>query len=139
MGMGGGHGAEDPITDINVTPLVDICLVLVIIFMVTVPIMMTSSPIEVKLPQADTMEAREDVNVTVAINPSDSVAVDTKLCTIMQLPEFMKEAVDAKGTDKMLIIKADKEVNHDRVLLIMDIAKKLGCTRISVSTTQQKK
>ncbi|MDD5528882.1 MAG: biopolymer transporter ExbD [bacterium] len=138
MGMGGGHGAEDPITEINVTPLVDICLVLVIIFMVTVPIMMTSSPIEVKLPRANTMEAREDVNVTVAINPTDSAAVDTRACTLMELPQFMKEAVEAKGTDKMLIIRADKEVNHDRVLLIMDIAKKLGCSRISVATTQQK-
>ena len=137
MGMGGGHGSDDPITDINVTPLVDICLVLVIIFMVTVPIMMTVSPVKVELPKAHTLEAREDVNIAVAINPKDSAAVDTKKCTLMQLPELMKAAVDKKGTDKELIIRADKNVTHDRVLLIMDIAKKLGCERISLATLQQ--
>lgn len=137
MSMGSGKGAEDPITDINVTPLVDICLVLVIIFMVTVPIMITVSPIKVELPKAHTQEEREDVNIAVAIDPNDSVAVDTKKCTLKELPDLLKSAVDKKGKSTMLIIRADKDVEHQRVLLIMDLAKQLGCERISVGTNQE--
>lgn len=138
MGMGGsGKGAEEPITDINIAPLVDICLVLVIIFMVTVPIMMTVSPITVDLPKANTIEPREDMNILVAIDPNDSVAVDTKKCTLEELPELLKKAVEEKGTDRMVIIRADKNVQHYKTLLILDIAKKLGCERLSFGTMQE--
>lgn len=138
MGMSTGRGAEEPIVDINIAPLVDICLVLVIIFMVTVPIMMTQSPVEVILPLANTIEPREDVNITVAIDPNDSAAVDADKCKIQDLPMLIEKVVKEKGTDKMVIIRADKEVYHQRVLEIMDIAKKLNCERISVATTQGK-
>lgn len=139
MGMtSGSHGADEPINEINIAPLVDICLVLVIIFMVTVPIMMTQSPVEVKLPTANTVEPREDVNITVAIDQRDSAAVDAIKCKVQDVPFLMEKAVREKGTDKMVIIRADKEVYHQRVLEIMDVAKKLNCSRVSVATTQGK-
>lgn len=137
MAIKGGKGSDEPITDINVTPLVDICLVLVIIFMVTVPIMMVTSPLKVDLPEAKTIEAREDVNVMVAIDANDRIAVDEKEGTLEDLPRLIREALDKKG-DKMVIIRADKNVLHGRVLEIMDVVKRLGGTRMSVATLQKR-
>ncbi len=137
MSMKGGKGSDEPITDINVTPLVDICLVLVIIFMVTVPIMMVTSPLKVELPMAKTIEAREDQNITVAINPDDRIAVDEREGTLEELPELLRSAMETKGYDKMVIIRADKQVYHGRVLAIMDLVKKMGGSRISLATVQK--
>jgi len=137
MSMKGGKGSDEPITDINVTPLVDICLVLVIIFMVTVPIMMVTSPLKVELPMAKTIEAREDQNITVAINPDDQIAVDEREGTLEELPELLRSAMETKGYDKMVIIRADKQVYHGRVLAIMDLVKKMGGSRISLATVQK--
>jgi biopolymer transport protein TolR len=137
MAMQGGKGSDQPITDINVTPLVDVCLVLVIIFMVTVPIMMVTSPLSVDLPQAKTIEAREDINITIAIDPEDRIAVDEKEGTLEEIPQLLSDAFQKKGYDKMIIIRADRNVLHGRVLEIMDVVKRLGGTRISVATLQK--
>ncbi|MEO0225703.1 MAG: biopolymer transporter ExbD [candidate division WOR-3 bacterium] len=136
--MQGGKGSDEPITDINVTPLVDICLVLVIIFMVTVPVMMVVSPLKVDLPEARTIEAREDVNITVALDPEGRIAVDEKEGTIEELPQLLKAAFEKKG-DRMVIIRADKDVYHGQVLQIMDLVKRLGGTRMSVATIRKEK
>ena len=136
-GSGGAAGRDDPITEINVTPLVDICLVLVIIFMVTVPIMMAVSPFNVELPKADTLEPREDVNIQITLTPTDSVSVDEKKCSWAEFPDLLKAKIDEQGTDKMVIIRADKEVYHGRTLEIMDLVKKLGGERMSFATLQK--
>jgi biopolymer transport protein ExbD len=137
MSMKGGKGSDEPITDINVTPLVDICLVLVIIFMVTVPVMMVTSPLKVDLPQAKTIEAREDNNITVAINPEDRIAVDEREGSFEELPDLLLSAFESKGMEKMVIIRADKQVLHGRVLAVMDLVKRLGGSRISLATVQK--
>jgi biopolymer transport protein ExbD len=138
MAMKGGKGADEPITEINVTPLVDICLVLVIIFMVTVPIMMVTSPLKVDLPQAKTIEAREDKNITIAINSENRIAVDEREGSFEELPNLLNWAFETKGMDKMVIIRADKQVLHGRVLEIMDLIKRLGGSRISLATVQKR-
>lgn len=138
MAMKCGKGSDELITDINVTPLVDVCLVLVIIFMVTVPIMMTTSPLKVDLPKAKTIEAREDINITVAVDPEGHIAVDEKEGSFEDLPRLLSTAFEKKGIDKMVIIKADKVVLHGQVLEIMDLVKRLGGSRMSVATIQKR-
>ena len=138
MSMKGGKGSDEPITEINVTPLVDICLVLVIIFMVTVPIMMLTSPLKVDLPQAKTIEAREDNNITIAINAEDRIAVDEREGSFEELPDLLNNAFETKGIEKMVIIRADRQVLHGRVLAVMDLVKRLGGSRISLATVQKR-
>ena len=66
--MAGSSGdPRGPITGINITPLVDVCLVLVIIFMVTAPLMMQPT-LPVELPKAKTREGKETDNITITIN-----------------------------------------------------------------------
>jgi len=136
MAMKGGKGSDEPITEINVTPLVDICLVLVIIFMVTVPIMMVTSPLKVDLPKAKTIEAREDVNIIIAIDARNRIAVDEKEGTVDDLPQLLQAAFEKKG-DRMVIIRADKNVLHGKVLEIMDLVKRMGGSRMSVATVRK--
>jgi len=134
--MNNSRTPNEPITDINITPLVDICLVLVIIFMVTVPLMMVTSPLKVNLPEARTIEAREDVNILVAIDEQDHVSVDEKKGNFEDLPQLLKNVLEKKP-NRMLIIRADKAVLHGRILDIMDLIKQLGGNRISIATVRK--
>ena len=136
MAMNNSRTPNEPITDINITPLVDICLVLVIIFMVTVPLMMVTSPLKVNLPEARTIEAREDVNILVAIDEQDHVSVDEKKGNFEDLPQLLKNVLEKKP-NRMLIIRADKAVLHGRILDIMDLIKQLGGNRISIATVRK--
>ncbi len=110
--MGASGSADDPITDINVTPLVDVCLVLVIIFMVTAPLF--SQPImEVELPKAITDEGESAENITITINPDEQLAVNAKEVTIDELKVELKLKMQ-ESADKYVIIRADKLTNHER-------------------------
>jgi biopolymer transport protein ExbD len=90
------------------------------------------------LPQAKTIEAREDNNITVAINAEDRIAVDEREGSFEELPDLLTKAFETKGMEKMVIIRADKQVLHGRVLVVMDLVKRLGGSRISLATVQKK-
>jgi biopolymer transport protein ExbD len=108
--MSMGSGDDGPITDINVTPLVDVSLVLVIIFMVTAPLF--SQPVmKVELPKAVTDEGKESENVTITINPDEKIAVNAKEVTKEEMKGEIKLAIQ-KSSDKVVIIRADKLTNH---------------------------
>lgn len=133
MSMSGG---DEPITEINVTPLVDVSLVLVIIFMVTAPLF--SQPVmTVELPKALTDEGKESENVTVTINPEDKVAVNAKEVTEDELKGELKLKIDA-SSDKVLIIRADKLTDHGIVVKVLDLGKELGAKQMIFATEHKK-
>jgi biopolymer transport protein ExbD len=74
---GSNLDSDDPITDINITPLVDVCLVLVIIFMVTAPLF-SDPPIKVDLPSAHTKEGEEADKITVTLSKDGEYALDAR-------------------------------------------------------------
>lgn len=124
--------ADDPITDINVTPLVDVSLVLVIIFMVTAPLF--SQPImEVTLPKAITDEGKEQQNVTITIDPDERIAVNAKEVTKDEMKAELKLKL-AENPDKVVIIRADSLTNHGIVLWALDLAKELGANQLVFAT-----
>ncbi len=134
--MGGGAGTEEPSSDINVTPLVDVCLVLVIIFMVTAPLF--SQPImEVELPTAITDEGESAENITITIDPDEKMAVNAKEVTIDELKIELKLKL-AESADKYVIIRADKLTNHGIVVKALDVAKELGAKKLVFATEHKK-
>jgi biopolymer transport protein ExbD len=140
MAMGGGQQEGEPITAINVTPLVDVSLVLVIIFMVTAPIMQVSSSLPVNLPAAATVEKREALNSTVTLTSDGKVEVSgDKLDVItnfdgMEAP--LKRLIDAHP-DRLIIIRADKGAIHGDVVRILSTVRRLGASRMAVATVQR--
>jgi len=134
MSMGGS--SDEAITEINVTPLVDVSLVLVIIFMVTAPLF--SQPVmKVDVPKAVTNEGKEQENVTITIDPDEKIAVNAKEVTKDEMKGELKLQL-AKSSDKVVIIRADKLTNHGIVVEALDIAKELGAKSLVFATEQKK-
>jgi biopolymer transport protein ExbD len=133
MSIGAG---DEPITEINVTPLVDVSLVLVIIFMVTAPLF--SQPVmTVEIPKAITDEGKEQENITITINPEEKIAVNSKEVTKDEMKGELKSKL-AQSKDKVVVIRADKMTNHGVVVEALDMAKELGAKSLIFATEHKK-
>ncbi len=135
MHTGGTDGGA--ITDINVTPLVDVALVLVIIFMVTTPYM-TQSKLSVTLPKAATDEYKSQEYVTITIDKDGDMSVNEKNVYTPKELEHQLRVKLAGSKDNVIIIKADLDSNHGVVIDAMDTAKKVKPERIYFATQQKK-
>ncbi|MBU1752734.1 biopolymer transporter ExbD [bacterium] len=125
------------ITGINIAPLVDVCLVMVIIFMVTAPFF--SQPIlDVKLPEAHTAEGEKKENITVTITSDKRLSVNEIETNWKGLPVILEKKIKI-NRDKFIIIRADKTASHGEMLHAMDIAKMCGARKITIATQQKKK
>ncbi|OGR43259.1 MAG: hypothetical protein A2X35_07950 [Elusimicrobia bacterium GWA2_61_42] len=125
-------------TGINVAPLVDVCLVLVIIFMVTAPLL-SDPAIKVNLPKAKTQEGEEKDKVTVTIAAGARYAVNEKVFT--DQPAFLEgiDKIIKEGGARLVIIKADEEAPYGILTDAMQRAKEAGATGITIATEQKKK
>lgn len=131
MGMQTG-GQDDIVTGINVTPLVDVGLVLVIIFMVTAPLFEQPS-LQVALPKTNTEEGEEKENVTVTITMDGKMAVNEEEVTAQGLEAVLKKKL-SKSNEKHVVLRADKESLHGDLIFAMRLAKDLGAKSISIAT-----
>jgi biopolymer transport protein TolR len=132
MAVGGKKGGA--IADINVTPMADIMIVLLIIFMVITP--MLQKGVDVNLPTAgNTKERKEEGKViTVAVKKDATMwlgakRVDTPPDLVSQLKERLEELPDAS---KMIFLKADEELAYAEVMKVMDLCREAGVEEISL-------
>lgn len=132
-----GIDSDEPITDINITPLVDVCLVLVIIFMVTAPLF-SDPPIKVELPAAHTHEGEEADKITVTLSKDGEYAIDAeKFTDPAKLGEALKVALAGKDS-KMVVLRADKDALHGQLTDLMARAKDAGAQSLTIATEQIK-
>jgi len=129
------------INDINITPMVDIMLVLLIIFMVTASIIVTPS-IPVKLPSAATGEESKTKTIPIVITKDNKFFVEGKIISNDKLEEYLKKKKkeadstldeNKQATKLQIVIAADKEAYHGRVMAIVDILRKIGVTDYAFS------
>ena len=126
---------DDIMAGINITPLVDVCLVLVIIFMVTAPIM--SDPlIKVSLPKAHTREGEEKDKITITLGKDGRIALDEKeFKTSKEMEDDLR--VKLAGSDsKLVILRADEEATHGSLTDLMAAAKDAGAQALTIATEQ---
>lgn len=130
-------GGDDEITGINVTPLVDVCLVLVIIFMVTAP-MMADPVIKVTLPKAHTKQGDEQDKITLTLSKEGGYALDQK--EFKQLSEIEDELKVrlAQSESKLVILRADEEALHGKLTEMMSFAKEAGAQSLTIATEQKR-
>ncbi len=135
--MQAGGSDEEPITNINVTPLVDVSLVLVIIFMVTTPFM-TQSKLSVTLPVAATDESKNEDHVTITIDKDGNMSVNEKNVRNQdELAAVLQKKLN-EIDEKVVIIKADVDINHGTVIDSMETAKKTKPKKIYFATQHKK-
>jgi biopolymer transport protein ExbD len=124
------------ISNMQLAPLVDISLVLVIIFMVTAPILDAPSSLQVDLPKAATIEANSQDNFTITLTPAGELALNEKTMSLSALETALRSKV-AEHPDRLVVIRADRQVSHRRVLELLGVAKKSGAKKIAVATVQR--
>ena len=118
--------------DINVTPLVDVMLVLLIIFMVTAPMMMEG--VEVNLPQtqAKQMKTEEDPLI-LTIDRQGSIHIEKHTITLEEI-EMKVQKIFQYRRDKEILLRADKDVPYGFVIKVMAAVKRAGITKLGMVT-----
>jgi biopolymer transport protein TolR len=111
------------LSEINVTPLVDVMLVLLIIFMVTAPMM--QSGIGVNLPQAETNSSPAEEGLTMTITQDRYIHIGESPINIFLLENKLKEYFYGKER-KVVFIKADESLSYGYVINVLDVTKKAG-------------
>ena len=137
MAFGPRGGSPDEIKgDINVTPLVDVCLVLLIIFMVVTP--MLQSGVDVLLPTGPHSEKRpgKETDLTISIKQDGTVFVGQDWIPDRDLPKYLKAEHD-KNPGRAVMIKADKRINFGKIRIVMKAANEAGFTAVGVMTQNQ--
>ena len=128
--MAAGSRRRGLITDINVTPLVDIMLVLLIIFMLTAHLI-ARQVIEVQLPKAAQAAAVSPTTLAVTLTREGRMFLNG----IPATPEALRAAIQsavAKDAKTQVIVAGDKNVSHGRVVWVLDLVKSLGVTSFAI-------
>ncbi len=135
-------GDEALFVDINITPLTDIFLVLLIIFMVTSSVM-ASDPgsrggVKVTLPKGAAKEVSAgSTDITVAITTEGKIVVDGQEIAADALRQKF-EAAKAKNPETQVVVQADESAHHGRVVAVMELAKAAGLHRLAIATRRGK-
>jgi biopolymer transport protein TolR len=124
---------EDAITGINVTPLVDITLVLLIIFMVTARFISEPS-LGVNLPKASASAPakQEDNRIYLTLNTQKQIFLNNKPVSEQELPGKIRELLKEKP-DLALVLRADKDVSHGDVMRVLDAVREQGVTTFGIA------
>jgi biopolymer transport protein TolR len=132
MAMDAGSKNDEPITAINVTPLVDVCLVLVIIFMAVAPMAVTVG-INVLESRAKTAEGKASVddNVTVKLTADGKLTINGAEVPEATLSQALQQAL-GKSKDKLVVVTADDANRVGQVVGILDMARQVGAMKLAV-------
>jgi biopolymer transport protein ExbD len=118
------------IAEINVTPLVDIMLVLLIIFMLTAHLIARQA-IEIELPRAAQSTAVPPTTLAIALKADGAIYLNDKPVTPAALREAIKASV-ARDPKTQAVVAGDKRVSHGRVVWVLDTVKSLGITQFAI-------
>jgi biopolymer transport protein ExbD len=125
-----GRSGPSAIGEINVTPLVDVVLVLLLVFMVTAPMM--SRGIDVSLPVADQKQREEEDRVTVTINAREQVFIGDRPVNLVLLEDRLRGMMEGRAA-KVVYLRADEALRYGKVIEVMDRIQKAGVEQIGMA------
>jgi len=127
---------EDSIAGINIAPIINVALVLVIILIITAPILSIPN-IPISLPRAVTIEAKER-NITISYAKDGRIAINTQVVSWKDMVPNLKYRLK-EDSKALVIIRADRDIPYGEIEKIFDIVvKKAGAKRIAVATEQRR-
>ena len=134
MNTGKGRGRYRPLAEINVTPLVDVMLVLLIIFMVTAPLM--TSGVSVDLPKTNAQPLNNDSQpLTVSINASGSIFLQDEAVDLADLVTKL-QAIAQNNPERRIFVRGDKDLAYGRIMEVMGTITQGGFTKVALLAEQ---
>ena len=130
-GRGGRRRA--PMAEINVTPFVDVMLVLLIIFMVTAPLLASGVPVELPESRANALDQQPD-QITIAIDREGFIYIDDALVPEGGFGDAMARVNCGGGNAPLVTLRADRSLDYGRVMAVMGELNRAGCNSISLVT-----
>jgi len=125
------------ITRVNVTPIIDVALVLVIILLVTAP-MLSVADLPVNLPQAHTREAEDERNVSITLSSDGYIAVDEEVVARSRLRKQLAARLSERGNrDVLVVVRADADAPYGTVRGLLEDARAAGAKRLAIATRQK--
>ena len=126
MAMSGGGSSSGLTNDINVTPMIDVLLVLLIIFMLVIP--MSRKAIDLQLPDPtpdNTPQGPPPAQIVLEVLPNNVFKVNSEQIPKERLPARLKEIYDPRP-EKIIFVKGDDHVKYETVIWAMDVARGAG-------------
>ncbi len=125
-------------TRINVTPIIDVALVLVIILLVTAP-MLSVADLEIELPAAHSRDVEDQGFISITLSTSGEIAIDEQvLFGVDQIrPVLMSRIAEQKSDKAMVVIRADAALPHALVRQVLEEARLGGATQLGIATRQK--
>jgi biopolymer transport protein TolR len=136
MGPGNGSGRRRyrPMAEINVTPLVDVMLVLLIVFMVTAP--MITSGVNVNLPQANAKPVNSDSTpITITVNSQDQIYLQNSQVQLGNLVATLQQ-ISQNDSTRRVFVRGDKNVSYGDMLQVMATITQGGFTHVALLAQQ---
>jgi biopolymer transport protein TolR len=122
---------QSALADINITPLVDVVLVLLIIFMVTAPVL--QSGIEVNVPKTRTVKEISEERIVITINKDQRVFLGNDAININQIAAKLRQKI-RDPRNQFIFLRADENVPFGAFATVMDAVKQSGITNVSIVT-----
>ena len=122
----------------NLTPLIDVVFQLLIFFMVTTTFVNLENRVKVNLPSGNFAVAESSKNITVTITEDNTIYLNGKLIDPLKITESIATELK-KEPEKIVVLEADKNVLHGKVITVMDLLKKGGADKIAIATKPTEK
>jgi biopolymer transport protein TolR len=130
-----GKGRRAPMADINVTPLVDVMLVLLIIFMITAPLLTAGVPVNLPESRAKALDQDQEP-VQISIDEKGIIYLDNTEVSEAGLPPLLEEIAAKRGEEKpQIFVRADTRLQFGKVMTIMGELNRVGLNKVSLVTT----
>ncbi len=123
------------VSEINITPLTDIFLVLLIIFMVTSAAMVESGA-KISLPEVDATAAQPR-EITITVTPQNDIYVNAQLTPYEQLEDTLRQLIQARP-DVPVVLEGDREVLFGQAVKILSLAQKAGASQIAIAAERRR-
>ncbi len=132
--MAKSQSTDTEISDINIVPLVDIILVVLIIFMITSQAQ-KQNQIDMNLPEASFSDKKSELPIAISVNKSREIFINQKLTDLNELRGQLGTELN-KNPEISAVVSADKDLDYGYVISVMDVAKSAGVKELSVTTVE---